>query len=184
MQQEEYHFKGQQAGERVALYLRQHPFVLVEHGVKVISLLFVALLFFRLLGYNAFVAVLLPLCFIVALIIAFRSWYGWWNTMLLLTNERVLFVEQRGFTSRKMSEALLSNIQFVTNEVKGIAHTVFNFGDVRIQTAGSAETLWLRELSDPYDIQQRITELQRKEHRSGQQEHSLATDRAKIEVED
>ncbi len=159
--QDEFHFKGQQPGERVELSLRQHPFVLVEHALKAAALILVVILLYRLFGGTSMVKILTPLLLLGAVFIAFRSWYGWWNTMLLLTNERVIFVEQRGLTSRKMSEALLDNIQFVTNEVQGLMHTMFNFGDIKIQTAGAAETLLLRELIDPYEIQQKITQLQR-----------------------
>ena len=161
MAEEEMHFRGQRPGERVSLTLRQHPFTLVEHALKIVLSMLLLVLLYRLFGHPYWVNVVAPIVVLATLFIGFRSWYGWWNTMLLLTTERVLFVEQRGIASRKMSEALLDHIQFVTHEVKGVAHTIFNFGDVRIQTAGAAEVLILRELADPYEIQQRITRLQR-----------------------
>lgn len=157
--EDEIHFRGQQAGERVKLALRQHPFTLIEHAVKVILLGLLAVALYRYLGGVAYVGWVTFILIIVAGLVGVRSWYGWWNTMMLLTNTRVLFVEQKGFTSRKMSEAMLSNIQFVTNEVKGLAHTMFNFGDIKIQTAGSVETLLLKEIIDPYEVQQAIMKL-------------------------
>lgn len=159
--EEEIHFRGQQAGERVELALRQHPFTLIEHACKAVALVLLGLAIYRLLGSTSMARILSFGLFVGGILVAVRSWYGWWSTMLLLTNERVLFVEQRGFTSRKMSEALLDNIQFVTNEVEGLVHTVLNFGNVKIQTAGAVETLLLRELVDPYEVQQQITRLQR-----------------------
>ncbi len=159
--EEEYHFRGQQPGERVVIVSRQHPFTLIQHAVKVIALLLLAVLLIRSFGWVTWVSLGIPLLVLMSLIIALRSWYGWWSTMVLLTNRRVVFVQQRGFTSRKVSEALLENIQFVTHEIDGLVHTLFNFGDIRIQTAGSAEMLLLNELSDPYELQQRITQLQR-----------------------
>ncbi len=173
--QEEFHFKGQQPGERVALVLRQHPFVLVEHALKVVGLLLLAVFSFTF-AHVASIMVWLGAAFIIAaIIIGIRSWYGWWNTMLLLTNERVLFVEQKGFANRKMSEALLDHIQFVTNQIQGVIHTMFNFGDVKVQTAGSQESLLLRQLYDPYEIQQNITKLQREVGRGSYKPHHSQT---------
>lgn len=160
MEESEYHFRGQRAGERVEMFLRQHPFVLVEHAAKAIGLIFVAVLILRLAGTGSVQAIMAAVLTALAVVILIRSWYGWWNTMLLLTGERVLFVEQQGFTSRKVSEALLDNIQFVTHEIVGIVHTIFNFGMVRIQTGGAAEVLIIKEIVDPYDVQQHITRLQ------------------------
>lgn len=160
--EDEYHFRGQRPGERVELFLRQHPFVLVEHALKTIVLLLLAILIMRWMGASTLSSIVAGTLVAVALIVVARSWYGWTNTMMLLTSQRVLFVEQRGFTSRKVSEALLENIQFVTHEVEGLIHTIFNFGVVKIQTAGAVEALLLSELVDPYEVQQRITTLRQK----------------------
>lgn len=160
MEEYEYHFRGQRAGERVEMFLRQHPFVLVEHAVKAIGLVLLAVFLMRILGAGSVILIMAGVLIVLAVVIVIRSWYGWWNTMLLLTGERVLFVEQEGFTSRKVSEALLDNIQFVTHEIVGLVHTMFNFGMVRIQTGGAAEVLIIKEIVDPYDVQQHITRLQ------------------------
>ena len=84
---EEFHFRGQQPGERVELMLRQHPMTLLEHALKVVALLLVIVFLWRFFGITQWVIMVTPVVLIIASVIAFRSWYGWWNTMMVLRSK-------------------------------------------------------------------------------------------------
>ena len=63
----------------------------------------------------------------------------WWNQIYIITSDRVVTVEQRGWFSRSMSESTLENILYINHEVKGPLKTLFGFGDVRIRASGVTE---------------------------------------------
>ena len=56
--------------------------------------------------------------------------------MPLLTDQRVIAVEQIGLFSQSVAEFELSRIQDVIVDVSGILSTMMNFGTIKISTAG------------------------------------------------
>jgi len=77
----------------------------------------------------------------------------------LVTSHRILDVAQNGMFSRTVSELDLSRVQDVTSEVKGVLRTIFNFGDVHIQTASEKERFVFEDVADPDGIRKRLLEL-------------------------
>lgn len=78
---------------------------------------------------------------------------GW-----ILTNKRVIDVEQRGFFRREVASFRLERLQDVTTEVKGIIATFLDFGDVHVQTAGADKEFILRMAPKPKEIKAVIME--------------------------
>ena len=76
---------------------------------------------------------------------------GW-----ILTNKRVIDVEQRGFFRREVASFRLERLQDVTTEVHGIIATFFNFGDVHVQTAGTDREFVLRHAAAPTIVKETI----------------------------
>ena len=74
--------------------------------------------------------------FLYVLPFVFVVWTDHYLDNLILTTHRVIEVEQKGLFSREVSSFRLDRVQDVTTEVSGILPTMFNFGDVHVQTAG------------------------------------------------
>lgn len=53
-----------------------------------------------------------------------------------LTNHRIVTIKQRRFFSHEVSSLFLTRIQDVTTSVVGIFPSLFNIGDIKVQTAG------------------------------------------------
>lgn len=151
-----FQFRGQRRNEEVLLVCRQHPFVLLH------PLLVSALLILIPFGVNIFFAtgwvlsVSVALCFTLGAAHGLLSWYAWQNSLLLLTTERVVYLEQKGLLHREFIECGLENIQQVSHEVKGLLHTMLGYGSISIQSGGSQQPLVMRNLPDPYELQQEI----------------------------
>lgn len=77
----------------------------------------------------------------------------------IITNERLINIEQRGYFSRVASEQRLFRIQDVTSELEGVWQTIFKFGDVHIQTAGEAERFVFREVPNPEEVRDMLIKL-------------------------
>lgn len=89
--------------------------------------------------------------------------YTYFNTFYLdiwiITNDRLVDVRQNSLFSRTVAELDLYKIQDVTSEVKGVFASLFNYGNVYLQTAGSIPRFVIYNVSDPHYLRQRILEL-------------------------
>lgn len=89
------------------------------------------------------------------------AWYGWSRTLLLLTNERVIFLEQHGFFRRELIESSLQGVQQISHMVHGLLHTAFGYGNLNLATAASQQPIIVPNIPDPYAIQQAILQAQK-----------------------
>jgi uncharacterized membrane protein YdbT with pleckstrin-like domain len=70
-------------------------------------------------------------------VFGFGVWLDFYLDKMLLTNQRVIEIEQRGLFSREISSLNLESIQDVTIESHGIIQTFFKLGDIHVQTSGA-----------------------------------------------
>lgn len=82
--------------------------------------------------------------------------YGYMNGMYILTSERIINVDQRGFFSRRITEAELDRIQDVSTHIRGVFPTMFGYGNVIIRTASNENLLVLANVPKAYEMQQAI----------------------------
>ncbi|OGL95708.1 hypothetical protein A2348_03715 [Candidatus Uhrbacteria bacterium RIFOXYB12_FULL_58_10] len=90
---------------------------------------------------------------------AFRSYLRWSNTMLILTDRRVIDVERRAFFDRVISETSYAHVDDVTYRVKGIIPTLFRYGDLRVHVAGSAADIEFRRVARPSRVHDLLNDL-------------------------
>lgn len=91
--------------------------------------------------------------------------YGFVNYYLdvhIITNKRIVDIEQNGFFRRQISELHLHQVQDVESKVNGFLETVFHYGDVIIQTAGERENFVFEDIPHPYSIAKNIVDLHEK----------------------
>jgi membrane protein YdbS with pleckstrin-like domain len=81
--------------------------------------------------------------------------------VFVLTNQRIIDIDQVGFFDRTVSETTYDKIQDVSFRVKGIAQTIWHYGSVIVQTAGNQANIELHGVKDPQRIQHLITEIQK-----------------------
>jgi len=90
---------------------------------------------------------------------AFFSFIDYYLDVWIITNERIINIEQEGFFSRTVSEERLFRIQDVTSEVKGVFPTIFSFGNIYIQTAGEKERFVFEQVPDADKVRELIIKL-------------------------
>lgn len=106
--------------------------------------------------YSITLLAILGIWFLITLVYIFFEWVVWYLDLYILTTKRIVDIEQRGLFSRQVSETSLDRIQDVTFEIKGILATFFNYGNVRIETAGSETVISLDQVKDPELLQKTI----------------------------
>lgn len=103
------------------------------------------------IGYPLFV--LMSSAYYLAMItFVFHEFVDWYLDVWVVTNERIIALEQKGLFSRVVSEQKLSRVQDVTSEIHGFFPTVLKYGDVFIQTAGQQQRFIFRQVPDPDGI--------------------------------
>lgn len=164
-------------GERLIRVVR--PYWLTMFGSMIASaVLSIAPFFFlvplfRLGGWGVAGFVVLV---VLGVFLALRTAFVFSLNVFIVTDARIIDVDQRGFFERTVSESTLDTIQDVSVRVKGILQTLFHYGSVMVQTAGTTATLELNGVKNPEEIQDMITGLlqERKKTEGTESEMSAA----------
>ncbi len=178
-------FPGQQSDERVFLFLRRHWISFV--GLALVVLLMVVLpimvwVFFSFLNFDinqilqsVFRGLESPypdlrakqlIIFLFSAYYFFVAsyflilWLDYYFDITIVTNERIIDIQQAGLFHRTVSELYLQQIQDVTGKQNGVLQSIFNFGDVIIQTAGEKNNFVIDHVSDSYQVARKIVDLQ------------------------
>lgn len=72
-------------------------------------------------------------------------------------------VDQHGLFGRKVTEIQIENVEEATSHAKGLLATIFNFGDVLVQTSGSVAEFEFNNVAHPEQVKKLIIDLY--EHR-------------------
>jgi len=163
------YFRHQEKDEKVELLLRRHWMHFAAPIVFLVILFFIPILL--LSAVNSYLPFLLeaPFLKLVILILVYYFLFLWlyffviWTDYYLdtwiITDRRILDIEQLGLFSREVSEFKIFRVQDVTVEVRGILPTLLNYGDVHVQTAGEARKFIFRQVPNPHQAKQLILKL-------------------------
>lgn len=161
----------QKQGEKVEFVLRRHAITFVPS-----ILLFLVMLALPVAGYlidaadgqtiltgtslaQVGVVLLVSAYYLGALLFFISQFTDFYLDISIITNDRILDIDQRGLFARVISELDLSRIQDVHSEIKGIFPTLFNYGRVEVQTAGDLPEFDFDDVPNPHAVRQRIIEL-------------------------
>jgi len=128
-------------GEKVEMVVRRHWIVFAVIGIIFALWIIFSLLMYALFG-GGMIVHLINICF---WIIFLPSLYvGWLNhelDLFVITNNRIIGIEQISFLNRTVSETILGQLQEVNCHTQWFFANVFNYGSLDIQTAGNKTTL-------------------------------------------
>jgi uncharacterized membrane protein YdbT with pleckstrin-like domain len=80
--------------------------------------------------------------------------------VFLVTDQRVIDIDQKGFFHRVVSETTHRKIQDISYSVRGLWATLLGFGTVSIQTAGAQMKIEIDMIRRPAALQELLTGLQ------------------------
>jgi len=158
--------------------LRRHPitfipiFVLfvVLMGVPVIVYFIINTLFPSVVSGSVVYPILVLSASIYALsmyLFFYVRFIEYYLDLWVITNDRLLDMEQQGLFSRSIKELDLYRIQDVTVNIQGIFSTLLNYGNIHIKTASTNTDIVFHDVSHPDVIQKdliRLSEEDRKYH--------------------
>lgn len=156
--------------EHAEMALRRHPFTFLKHIVVLLVLAGLPYAVFQvisgiypwiLLGQVSYPLLVLgaSIYYLWIWLFFFGQFIDFYLDVWIVTNDRIVNIEQKGLFARTISELDLYKVQDVTSEVHGMLHTFFNYGNVHVQTAGEQERFIFRQIPRPHDVRKRILEL-------------------------
>lgn len=153
---ENYTFRGQREDEEVILLFKQNAWVFAKMGLYILLAANLLVFAFILLGAGGIFSYLLLIFVLGAGFLVGLKWYLWANSIYLLTNQRIIEMNQESLFHRVISEIDLDLVQDISSEVKGPIQVFLNFGTIHIKTGTTEAGLDLKNISDPYDVEQEI----------------------------
>lgn len=157
---DKFSFNGQRENEEVSYIVRNHPFVLFFPGLKTILFLVLGIATVMFISNQAS-GLVLVVCLAISLGIFARAYYDFSQSVLIITNQRLISVSQKGFWKRKITETELNKIQDVASNTDGFFRIMLKYGDLVVRTAGATQggEIIVKDIGNPYEVQQKIAKL-------------------------
>jgi hypothetical protein len=165
-------FPSQMENETVYLVVREHWVYLF---LKILVWVFFAV---ALVLFNRFARIYLPFWFegragqitfiftqIYTMFLSlsiFLIFIIYYLNIQIITNLRIVDIDQVGLFSHRISELHIDKIEDVTSEVNGILGTIFSYGNIYVQTAGTKEHFEFSNVPNPAEIEKLILNLYEK----------------------
>lgn len=112
---------------------------------------------FRAEAYTTHISFVVTAWIFFCTLTAFTIWTHYYLDLWIITDRRIIVIDQINFFNRKVSSFRLERLQDIKVSVNGIIPTFLNFGTLRAQTASAAESNFMSTgLPDPRGIQSMI----------------------------
>jgi len=95
----------------------------------------------------------------------FMIWALYYLNIQIITNQRIVDIDQESLFKHRVSELDLVKIEDVTSETVGFFSTVFSFGNVYVQTAGTTEHFVFYNIPHPDKVEKLILDLYEQYHK-------------------
>jgi len=159
--------------EKIIFKVRKHWLTITVSGLGFLGLAVVPLIIDSTVGFNlsflpitmdatavSHLGVFFYLLWLLAMWVGFFSaWTDYYLDVWQVTDRRIIDIEQKGFFSRDEATIRFENIQDITIDTRGFFATIFNYGDIRIQSAGAGREFILHHATDPADAKKKIEAL-------------------------
>ncbi|HBR80365.1 MAG: hypothetical protein UX09_C0051G0003 [Candidatus Uhrbacteria bacterium GW2011_GWE2_45_35] len=96
---------------------------------------------------------------LITWLFAFLEFTDYYLDVWIVTNERIINIEQKGLFTRVASELHLTTVEDTTSEVKGMLHTFLDYGNVYVQTAGERTRFIFKNVPHPEKVKETIVRL-------------------------
>ena len=116
-------------GERVVQIVRQYRTKIIFPLILAFLIYLIAFfLLFYFISLGTFGMVLFGFLLFVGAFYAFYKFYFWYFNVLILTNKRVIDIDQKRFFERIVSDVSHHHIKDVVLKVRGLSQTFFRSG--------------------------------------------------------
>jgi membrane protein YdbS with pleckstrin-like domain len=162
-------FETQTDEEEIMLLLRKHWITNIPWLILGILLILAPLVlkWFPLLDFlpTRFQLVAVIIWYLLTIFIIFEKFLTWYFNVNIITDERIIDIDFNNLIYKEISDAKIDRIQDVTYKMGGAIRTLFHYGDVYIQTAGSEPNFEFLAVPKPEQVAKILNELREEEER-------------------
>ncbi len=153
--------------EEVILLLRRHPITNLG-WIVIASLMLIAPSFLPLFSLfdilpERFQTVFVMVWYLITTAFIFEEFLSWYFHVNIITDERIIEVDFAHLIYREITDANIDQIQDVTVEIGSAARTMFNYGDIIIQTAAQIPKIEFEAVPQPDRVARILRELRLEE---------------------
>jgi len=154
--------------ERKIMEVRKHWYVIVKESVILLIVLFIPVVLYTIVEVSpiSFVTpgnetVLFTFFYVAWLFVCWSVFFFLWTEYYLdvwiITDQKMVDVDQVSLFNREISTLQLDKIQDVTVEVHGFIPTLFHFGSLHVQTAGDQREFIIKDIAQPQKVKDVIS---------------------------
>lgn len=153
-------FENQEEDEKVLLFIRKDfvtnlPWVISGTLLLIIPLIITpVLMYFNLPFLNfpqKYIVVLTIFYYLLSITFIFISFITWYFNLNIVTEKRIIDIEFESVVYKNVAATKLTLVQDVSYAQVGVIRTVFDYGDVLIQTAGTIDNFTFEAVPRPED---------------------------------
>jgi len=155
------YFDTQDIDEQILLFLRRHPitntgWILGTIILGLIPLAVVYIFSFLHRGFivdnSRFITAVVLFYYLIVATIAFTYFINWYYNISLITQKRVMTLIFSNVIVKKIAETKISLVQDVNYQQTGAVRSIFDYGDVLIQTAGTLDNFNIYAVPQPENV--------------------------------
>jgi hypothetical protein len=162
-------FETQERKEKIILLLRRHWATNLPWAFKAILLLFASLGLSLLPFWEAlppqYRAIISPLWYLLTFSYAFEKFLSWFFNVNIITDERIIDIDFPSILYKDISETKIDQVQDISIKIGGFIRSLFNFGDINIQTAGTQPEIKFEAVPNPEQVLKVLNQLVLEEER-------------------
>ncbi len=164
------------SSEKLIAVFRKHEFFMWMAAIRYVFLAIIPVFVLSFVNNFSNISGLGTVIYFTYLILLWVSFFVEWTDFMLdtwiLTDERLIDVEQLSLFSRRVSTLSLDRIQDITTTESGLLETFFGIGIVLVQTAGETQEFKIYGVKNP----SRVKDIIQQAYRQGRQDilHEIA----------
>ena len=141
--------------EKPIMIIKRHWIILVQLVLYFLFWIILSTLFYMfipwILAYLVIILFWMPWSLFL-----FLEWMDHELDMYVITNNRIIWIDQMGFLNRKVAECNLWQVQEVWNQTKWLLANLLNYWTVTIQTAWNATNFTMSYSPNPIENSRKI----------------------------
>lgn len=161
-------FPGQREDEQIFVYTRHHAIKFLPYAVMNVMFYLAPLITMVFMSTNDIIldpewknigALLFGLYWLIVSFVFMVSGIGFYYDLYIVTDRRIVSINQHRLFSRNISEISFEAIQDIDTSAKNFWQLQFNYGDIIIRTSADNTSFPLKDIPSPKKIAYFITDL-------------------------
>ncbi|TSC66276.1 MAG: Uncharacterized protein CEO21_235 [Microgenomates group bacterium Gr01-1014_80] len=155
-------FEGQDQDETILLLLRAHPITNLKWIIPAV-LIFLFPFFIPTVLVNlevdgllnlpsTYLIIFIVINYLLVLVISFEGFLYWYFNVYIVTSKNLVDVDFHSILFKNIDLAPIKNVEDTSSSMGGILKSIFNYGDVFVQTAGAVKSIDFLSVPNPHRV--------------------------------